>query len=406
MNGFDPKRFTILMVDDNPKNLQLLGTTLRNEGYQVEFATSGRIALNWVSKKNFDLILLDIMMPEMSGYEVCEQIRKIHDYDDVPIVFLTAKTEKESVVYGFKIGAQDYITKPFDTAELLARVRTHLELRYNKLELKNINKHLEELVEERTRELHSLNQKLQKANEELRALDKAKSEFLHIIAHEIRTPLNGIKGSIDIMKELNEHHSFGSLFSILEESVNRLEKFALIALKITQLQIGKYELDFESVSVMSVVQHILQRYKETLQHKNININFKLKNDIKITADWELINTCFSAIIDNAVKFSPPSGNITIEAEDEENHVLIKIIDEGPGFSEKAMQNLFKLFSPGVKHINENEGIDLAMSKLIMDAHGGEIQISNYSNGAVVSLIFPKKETDFTKENQKSVNILS
>ncbi|HOK50531.1 MAG TPA: response regulator, partial [Bacteroidales bacterium] len=135
------------MVDDNPKNLQLLGTTLRNEGFQVEFATNGRIALNWVSKKNFDLILLDIMMPELSGYEVCEQIRKIKEYDDVPIIFLTAKTEKESVVYGFKVGAQDYITKPFDTAELLARVRTHLELRYNKLELKNINHNLEKLVE-------------------------------------------------------------------------------------------------------------------------------------------------------------------------------------------------------------------------------------------------------------------
>jgi len=237
MSGFEPKKFSILMVDDNPKNLQLLGTTLRNEGYQVEFATNGRIALNWVNKKNFDLILLDIMMPEMSGYEVCEQIRKIEAYNDVPIVFLTAKTEKESVVYGFKLGAQDYITKPFDTAELLARVRTQLELRYHKLELININKHLEELVEERTRELNILNQRLQKANEELRTLDKAKSEFLHIIAHEIRTPLNGIKGSIDIIKELNEHNSFGSLFSILEESVNRLERFSLFALKITQLSL-------------------------------------------------------------------------------------------------------------------------------------------------------------------------
>lgn len=405
MNGFDPKKFAILMVDDNPKNLQLLGTTLRNEGYQVEFATNGRIALNWVGKKNFDLILLDIMMPEMSGYEVCEEIRKMESYNDVPIIFLTAKTEKESVVYGFKIGAQDYITKPFDTAELLARVRTHLELRYNKLELKNINKHLEELVEERTHELNILNQKLQKANEELRALDKAKSEFLHIIAHEIRTPLNGIKGSIDIMRELNEHNSFGSLFSILEESVSRLERFSLFALKITQLQTGKYELDLQPIAIESLVVHILQRYKEAIQKKLLNISIKVSKELFITADWELINTCFSAIIDNAIKFTRPSGSIIIEGEESENHILVKITDEGPGFSEKAMQNLFKLFSPGERHINENEGIDLAMAKLIMDAHRGEIQINNYAQGAVVSLIFQKSEPMVNTYANQAENVL-
>ncbi|MEJ5263778.1 MAG: hybrid sensor histidine kinase/response regulator [Bacteroidales bacterium] len=396
MNGFDPKRFTILMVDDNPKNLQLLGTTLRNEGFQVEFATNGRIALNWVSKKNFDLILLDIMMPELSGYEVCEQIRKIKEYDDVPIIFLTAKTEKESVVYGFKVGAQDYITKPFDTAELLARVRTHLELRYNKLELKNINHNLEKLVEERTHELNILNQELQKANEELRTLDKAKSEFLHIIAHEIRTPLNGIKGSIDIMKELNEHNSFGALFNILEESVTRLERFSLFALKITQLQTGKYELDLQPIAIHSLVQQILQKFKEQIQKKLLNITLKIPKELFVTADWELINTCFSAVIDNAIKFTHPSGSVFIEAEEDENHILVKITDEGPGFSDKAMQNLFKLFSPGERHINENEGIDLAMAKLIMDAHRGEIQINNYAKGAVVSLIFPKNEVNLNE----------
>ncbi|HOK97525.1 MAG TPA: hybrid sensor histidine kinase/response regulator [Bacteroidales bacterium] len=396
MNGFDPKRFTILMVDDNPKNLQLLGTTLRNEGFQVEFATNGRIALNWVSKKNFDLILLDIMMPELSGYEVCEQIRKIKEYDDVPIIFLTAKTEKESVVYGFKVGAQDYITKPFDTAELLARVRTHLELRYNKLELKNINHNLEKLVEERTHELNILNQKLQKANEELRTLDKAKSEFLHIIAHEIRTPLNGIKGSIDIMKELNEHNSFGALFNILEESVTRLERFSLFALKITQLQTGKYELDLQPIAIHSLVQQILQKFKEQIQKKLLKITLKIPKELFVTADWELINTCFSAVIDNAIKFTHPSGSVFIEAEEDENHILVKITDEGPGFSDKAMQNLFKLFSPGERHINENEGIDLAMAKLIMDAHRGEIQINNYAKGAVVSLIFPKNEVNLNE----------
>jgi two-component system sensor histidine kinase/response regulator len=388
MKEFDPRTFSILMVDDNSKNLQLLGTTLRNEGYLVEFATSGRIALNWINKKNFDLILLDIMMPELSGYEVCEQIRQKPEYEDVPIIFLTAKAEKESIVQGFKLGAQDYITKPFDTAELLARVRTHLELRFNKLELRNINKHLEELVKERTLELEKMNEKLSRANEELLKLDKAKTEFLHIIAHEIRTPLNGIKGSIDIMREVNEVHSFGTLFNILEESVARLERFALLALRFTQLQTGKYELDLQKIPINSLVDNVLLKKQTQVKDKNLKINKKIQDNAQITGDWELLNTCITSIVDNAIKYSPPYGNIYLEMENNDNSIMFNVIDEGPGFSEKAMNNLFKLFSPGEKHINENEGIDLAMAKLIMDVHKGDIQINNYEKGAKVSLIFP------------------
>ncbi len=389
MKPFHPSSFSILMVDDNPKNLQLLGTTLRNEGYHLEFATNGRMALNWVEKKVFDLLLLDIMMPEMSGFEVCDIIRKRNDYTDTPIIFLTAKTEKESVIEGFKLGAQDYITKPFDTSELLARVRTHLELRYRKKQLEEINNHLEELVKERTKELEIANEKLSAANEELMKLDIAKSEFLHIIAHEIRTPLNGIKGSIDIIRELNEANSLGVLFNILDESVTRLEKFSLVALKITQLQAGKYELDMQILPCDNIIKTTLDKFKQLIERKSIKVVQTIDKDCMIFGDLELLSSCFYSLIDNAIKFSPEKGNIYINIENSENHILIQIVDEGPGFSQKALDNLFKLFSPGVKHINENEGLDLALVKMIMDAHNGEIQINNYEKGAVVSLIFPK-----------------
>jgi len=328
-------------------------------------------------------------MPEMSGFEVCDIIRKRNDYTDTPIIFLTAKTEKESVIEGFKLGAQDYITKPFDTSELLARVRTHLELRYRKKQLEEINNHLEELVKERTKELEIANEKLSAANEELMKLDIAKSEFLHIIAHEIRTPLNGIKGSIDIIRELNEANSLGVLFNILDESVTRLEKFSLVALKITQLQAGKYELDMQILPCDNIIKTTLDKFKQLIERKSIKVVQTIDKDCMIFGDLELLSSCFYSLIDNAIKFSPEKGNIYINIENSENHILIQIVDEGPGFSQKALDNLFKLFSPGVKHINENEGLDLALVKMIMDAHNGEIQINNYEKGAVVSLIFPK-----------------
>jgi two-component system, sensor histidine kinase and response regulator len=388
MLEFSPANFSILMVDDNPKNLQLLGTTLRNEGYHLEFATSGKMALNWFDKKVFDLILLDIMMPEMSGYEVCEKVRQKPEYADVPIIFLTAKTEKESVVQGFNLGAQDYITKPFDLSELLARVKTHLELRFSKQQLQHINKNLENIVAERTLELKMAYEKLQVANEELKKLDKAKAEFLQIIAHEIRTPLNGIKGSLDIIRELQEASSLGTLFNILDESVGRLEKFSILALKITQLKTGKYELDLQQLPFNLLIETVLTKNKQHIEKKNLVLVKNYPEELSFVGDFELLTNSVNSIIDNSIKFSPTGGNIHLNANISNDIIQFEIGDEGPGFSQKALDNLFNLFAPGIKHINENEGLELAMVKMVVDAHNGQINIENRDKGALVTISLP------------------
>jgi len=123
------RRFKILIVDDAPKNIQVIANLLGDEEYDISYATNGRQALGHIKENNFDLVLLDVMMPEMNGYEVCREIKKSHMFKDMPIIFITAKTDEESLVEAFDAGAQDYITKPFNAAELLARVRTHLKLK-------------------------------------------------------------------------------------------------------------------------------------------------------------------------------------------------------------------------------------------------------------------------------------
>jgi two-component system sensor histidine kinase/response regulator len=389
MRELIPSQFTILMVDDNPKNLQLLGSTLRNEGYQLEFATSGNTALSWLEKRTFDLILLDIMMPEMTGFEVCEQIRKQEKHNDLSIIFLTAKTEKESILKGFNLGAQDYITKPFDTAELLARVRTHLELRYSREVLKNMNQILEEKVEARTTELQKTLNELILANEKLLILDKAKSEFLHIISHEIRTPLNGIKGSLEIIRETAKESSVSNLFNILDASVCRLEKFSLLALKITQLKIGKYELDLQSIPCTLLMRTVLSRYEQQIAQKIIKLQYTpAPEEDTICCDFEMFSLCLASIVDNAIKFTPKNSTIIIQQLTSDDYKTIEIIDEGPGFTKKALDNLFNLFSVGEKHVNENEGLELALTKLIIDAHSGIIKVENLEKGAKVSISIP------------------
>ncbi len=387
MDNPQPK---LLIVDDNPKNLQVLGMTLEQHNYRVEFSINGESALEWIKKQVFDLILLDVMMPGMNGLEVCKIIRTNKNYDDVPIIFLSAETDKNTILEGFELGAQDYITKPFDSRELLARVKTHLELKSHREQLKMTNQILELKVAERTSELKKSNEKLAKSNEELMELDNVKTEFLNIISHEIRTPLNGIVGPIELIKsELNDS-KLTKLFEILESSVSRLEKFTLTALAITELKTGLRKDSLKKINLSELIQNTLLAINEQSKPKNIKFDtssFSAKD--LITGDLNLLTMCFKGILENAVIYSPSGGTVMIRVENKNNSTSCEISDEGPGFSEIALKNLFKLFRPGETHVDENLGVDLTLAKLIMEAHSGKIIIENLKNkGAMVKLIFP------------------
>jgi DNA-binding response OmpR family regulator len=155
----------LLIIDDISENIQVLGHVLTKEDYSISFATDGRQALEMVAEDDFDLILLDIMMPQMDGYEVCRRIKKMPTKCDIPVIFLTARTEVGDIVKGFQVGAVDYVTKPFNAHELLARVRTHIELRRARF-----------TIDRRNRELVRKNDVLEKLNTELNsALARIKS---------------------------------------------------------------------------------------------------------------------------------------------------------------------------------------------------------------------------------------
>jgi len=183
---------SVLIVDDTPQVIRLLGDTLQPHIKNISYAVNGEKALQLLSEKTFDLILLDILMPDMDGYEVCKRIREQEKTQDIPIIFLTANTDQADIIKGFKVGAQDYVTKPFNPEELISRVNTQIDLYLSKKSLAQMNDILEEKVAIRTKEL-------QEANEKLNHLDKAKGDFLTIISHELRTPLNGIFGFSDLL---------------------------------------------------------------------------------------------------------------------------------------------------------------------------------------------------------------
>ena len=174
----------ILIVDDTLQNIQVLGTVLREENYQINVAQNGLQALDVVGKVSPDLILLDVMMPELDGFETCKRLKADAETRDIPVIFLTAKVETEDIVHGFELGAVDYVTKPFNATELLARVHTHLEIQRLRRELEQYNEQLEQKVQERTAEVRAAHQILERQVKELEGRDRLSHAQMSSDTHE------------------------------------------------------------------------------------------------------------------------------------------------------------------------------------------------------------------------------
>lgn len=379
----------ILIVDDNPQNLQVLGKILLENKYKIEFSTSGAAALKWLKTKHFDLVLLDINMPEMDGFEVCRRIRSDPEMNNVPVIFLSADTDRESIFKGFELGAQDYVTKPFDSRELLVRVRTHLRLKESLEKLEKFNKLLEEKVIERTRQLKESNEKLETLNLKLINLDKIKTDFLNLISHEIRTPLNGILGPLELLKGPLYTSEITDLIDMLDSSVKRLEKFSLDALLITRLKTKPGEFKKTLVELSGLINELLDEEKDKFKLTNIQIKRNLATTLNlIPVDPILIKKCILNILDNATRFSSESGTIEIRYYSEDHTVICEIKDNGKGFETEAIDHVFELFTTDDDYKDNCIGIGLSVARMIMEEHDGSIIISNNpEGGASVKLIF-------------------
>jgi two-component system, sensor histidine kinase and response regulator len=379
----------ILIVDDNPQNLQVLGKILQENKYEIEFAINGEVALVWLKKRQFDLILLDINMPGMNGFEVCRKIRSNPVMNNVPVIFLSADTDRESILKGFEFGAQDYVTKPFDSRELLARVRTHLALKDSLEKLEKLNMLLEEKVDERTQQLKEANLKLEALNLRLLDLDRAKTEFLNLISHQIRTPLNGIMGPLELLKDPVYGSEIGDLVEILDMSVKRLESFSLNALLITRLKTKQIVIKKDKIHLSNLITEVLDEEKEKFHSGNIQIrrSDETAPDL-ITGEAELIKKCIGNILDNAILYSPKDSTIEINRYVEDQNIICEIKDDGKGFATGVIDQVFEIFATGDARKDNYTGIGLSIAKMIMDVHGGSIIIGNNpGGGAFVKLLF-------------------
>jgi len=395
LNEIHHSKPEVLIVDDIPSNLNFLSEVLHLEGISVMLATSGIDALEIARYKLPDLILLDIAMPLMDGYEVCAKLKSDDTTRDIPVIYLTARTEPEDILKGFESGAVDYILKPFNATELVARVKTHLELKAKTEELKSMNLRLEEEVRQRTAEITAANEtltetnrKLKNAYEDLSNLDKAKDEFIRHINHELRTPLQGIHGFTLILEEIVETPEQKEYLQSINLLVKRLVKLSEISLLFTEIKAKNYKITLKLLSLNHMIHHLLETYRN-YRNRITMIDNSPEEFVFVKADQRLMNTCLELVIDNALKYSPEDGKIIIRTFRENTRAGIEVLDEGPGFSAKAIESLYELFTAdNLKYHSHGFGVGLATAKIILDTLSARLDISNLpGKGAAVKMIF-------------------
>ncbi|MFW6226557.1 MAG: response regulator [Bacteroidota bacterium] len=372
----------VLIVDDFPENLMFVGEYLEQHNLSVKFATHGEKALQICAESPPDIILLDIAMPKMDGYEICARIKRNPLTQDIPVVFLTAKVEKDDIIRGFDNGGIDYITKPFSMQELLSRVKAHLSLKgkYDKLQL--MNSKLLEVVKQRS-------EKLSRDNEGLSKIDKIKNDFLLHINHQLRTPLNGIVGYTRLLEasELTEEQT--DFVKEINRLVDRLVKLSERSLLFTELRAESYKMAPVNVKLQEVVEYSLEIAKQRYPEKSFD--FKCiggLSDVELVTDENLLNRCFAIVLDNAVRFSPPAGTITMKTRKYDQFLYVSISDEGPGISQEYLSRAFELFTiDTLKEDNVGFGLGLATAKMIMSILNGKIELQSPPGGGTTVKLF-------------------
>lgn len=423
----------ILIVDDTPDNLRLLSAMLLENGYKVRKAINGERALQAVHAVAPDLILLDVMMPDMRGYEVCYYLKESAATRDIPVIFISALDDVFDKVLAFDVGGVDYITKPFHVQEVLARVKTHLNLRKFQQQLQSqnnqlqeeiderkalqsaleiLNQELEKKVNERTAELQNANNQLLKLQTELRQalateqeLNQLKDEFLKNISHELRTPLNGIIGSLrlvlDDMCESPEEEL--ELLQQADGAAIQLLNAIEDVLDFANLKTGQTIVEIQPVDLHACLEEIIASHLTEIKQKHLQlVRQYFGESISVQADPAKLKQVFGHLLDNAIKFTD-AGSIIISTfvqkeansneKPETQTAVVQIQDTGIGIEKELQHKLFREFvmvdgSSTRRH--SGNGLGLVISQKLMELMGGSITLASAgkNQGTTVAIALP------------------
>ncbi|MCK5717830.1 MAG: hybrid sensor histidine kinase/response regulator [Thiomargarita sp.] len=364
---------TVLIVDDSPINLILLSHLLEQQNFCVLSAGDGKKGWEIAKQSVPDIILLDVAMPGWDGYKTCQRIKNETTLESIPILFLSALDETENKVRALEVGAVDYISKPFQKDELLARVNTHLELAY-------LRQNLEQEVTHKTEKIQSLLEVVQLSYEKAQQISILQTEFLRNISHEFLTPLNVIKGMNEILIEdsiLTEEQAYCT--EAIQKSNQQLITLSTNALSFVDHFKDEDEQIMCDCHIKDCIKNLLSKFSESTQnmHLTTDINAQLPQEICINRNG--LKKILQNILDNAIKFTPEDGTISIRVFQQEQLLCVEISDTGIGIEKEKQEELFTLFyqiDGSSTREYDGAGMGLAVAKMYTEKMGGTIGVNS------------------------------
>lgn len=356
------KNINILVVDDNHENLRIVSNFLKEEGYRIALALDGNGALKILNENRIDLVLLDVMMPEMDGYEVCKRLKADNKLKEIPVIFLTAKTHPEDIVAGFEAGGIDYLTKPFIRAELLVRVKTQVELYFSR-------KKLQDTI-------------------------KTRDKLYSIIAHDLRTPFASISMLVDLITEENmEYGELKELLTQLGKITYETRSLLDNLLMWTKLQSNAIALKSQQLAVMPVFTHCLNLLEGNLKAKGISVELNIDKTLTACFDEITIHTVFRNILSNSIKFTPEGGKIFITAgHSGGNNLSIKVRDTGVGIPAHVLSKIFddnETYSSAGTNNEKGSGLGIKLVKDLVEQNKGTVCLeSEPGKGTIFTVSLP------------------
>ena len=368
---FNPK---ILIIDDIAENIKVAANVLKKHNFNISYAKDGKSGIARAEKVHFDLILLDIMMPEMDGFEVCRLLKHNKKTREIPVIFLTAKADEESLRKGFESGGVDFITKPFKATELIARVNTHIQLK---------------LVQEQ----------MSRTNEEIQMANENKDKLLSIIAHDLRNPFSVlitfsklILDSYDDFSKEDILTYMRSFYDTSKQGFNLLDNL----LKWSKSQTGKMEIIGEILDLNDLTEETITLLNSQAISKKIKLINEVPENFHAFADTNMVLTVLRNLITNAIKFTPEGGTVHVKARSGEKFIFIDVVDNGVGI---AQENIDKILRIDSKHSTSGtkgergSGLGLILCKEFIEKNKGTLSVkSKLNKGSVFTFSLPKHNT--------------
>jgi signal transduction histidine kinase len=393
---------SVLLVDDSPENLLALEAILGDRGLNLVRANSGREALKAMMAQEFALVLLDVAMPDLDGYETAELIRGNERFRLTPIIFLTANHHADAHVFrGYAVGAVDYLMKPLVPEVLLSKVRVFVELSHNRqmlkaqaAELQRAYHEMEQRVLERTSDLAASNLALQAEVAERESMNRRKDEFLATLSHELRTPLNAILGWTHMLESAkHDDPVITRAARVIKNSAQSQARLLTHLLDVSRIIGGKLPLHMTEVDLQAVIGNAL----DTLQPgKSLSIHTRFDGRTTLIGDPDRLQQVMWNLLSNAIKFTPAGGEVRVETAATAQHVRITVADNGAGIQPEFLPRVFDQFTQAdasQARAHGGLGLGLAIVRHLVELHGGTVSVESagINQGTTVTVVLPIRD---------------